>query len=399
MKFKRIDLSGGSDEFPTGTTLELRVQRAQLIVKKVAEALIGMDVGWTLDAPRNATTTDFASVPPREGAENMPGLFLRNSVSGCKLFVCYFASASRYGISEFGGGHFFINYNTASYGQCGLIMSMIPGTSEQEFGVQFDSSFMPAMATPLVSTLCPSLITTYYNRQQTTGGVPSSGTSYTFGVFADSYTVAISVCQGGSVPSVGVPTYAVGRIVGTLAHSEDSADNSRYCVLLFRDTKEQSSNDACVEGTRTIPSYAISNLQLGDGNSKKIVGLPIDANSLDYTYARVFACISRADGEWINGGLGSYHAAFTPADLIQFSGRIYSSVNGSSRWTPMSIFCATTDLSTNGVVEGDGFKGYADTDMFRYANGERGQLYDNGNFINLGYNLLIGWEADNDSLG
>jgi hypothetical protein len=33
-KFRRVDLVGGSDEFPTGTTYELRLQRSQTVLKK-----------------------------------------------------------------------------------------------------------------------------------------------------------------------------------------------------------------------------------------------------------------------------------------------------------------------------------------------------------------------------
>lgn len=52
-RFKRIDLVGGSTDFPTGSSSN--VYRSQIIVKKVAESLIGMGNGWSLDTSRNAT--------------------------------------------------------------------------------------------------------------------------------------------------------------------------------------------------------------------------------------------------------------------------------------------------------------------------------------------------------
>ena len=50
------------------------------------------------------------------------------------------------------------------------------------------------------------------------------------------------------------------------------------------------------------------------------------------------------------------------------------------------------DLTTYGIVPGDGFKGYLDTDLFRCALGTYGQTFDNGNFICADgtYNFLIG---------
>ena len=60
-----------------------------------------------------------------------------------------------------------------------------------------------------------------------------------------------------------------------------------------------------------------------------------------------------------------------------------------------SIFCLSNDLNTFGVVPGDGFKGYIDPDILRCANGNFGQMYDNGNLICCSYNLLIGWDSTN----
>ena len=404
MKFKRIDIASGSTGFPTGTDLSLRVQRAQYIVRKIAEALISMDIGWGLDTSRNATVNDFVSVPPKNGSDNMPGLFLRNSVSGCKLFMCYFASTVRYSISEFGGGHFFDNflegdlYRTAIGGLTGLIMSMICGGSDQEFGSSFDSSFIPSDATPLIATMTPT--TTYVDYQYTVGGSPERNTVYTFGVFADAYNIAIYVGSGSTTPKVYTPTYWVGRFIGSLAQSTDTGNNSRYGVILFRDsTRNLYHGHKPCEATASLAYYSDTNI-LGDTSNYSKIGWNPTINPLDnYSSAQCYLCFSRADGTWINGGNTVYHASYCPAETIQTSLRLFDTANGSRcRWTPMSLWCASTDLTNYGVVSGDGFKGYADTSLIRYSNASYNQLLDNGNFICLGNQLLISWDASNDNI-
>ena len=65
---------------------------------------------------------------------------------------------------------------------------------------------------------------------------------------------------------------------------------------------------------------------------------------------------------------------------------------------PYAVGNCSADLTTYGVIPGDGFKGYLDTDLFRASvDHEVGRLYDNGNFIGV-KSMLLGWDHQNDPL-
>lgn len=70
------------------------------------------------------------------------------------------------------------------------------------------------------------------------------------------------------------------------------------------------------------------------------------------------------------------------------------------RWTPCWMAIRAADHDTYGVVPGDGFKGYVDTDLLRGVNPNYGygQQLDGGNFVYLGGGFAIGWDTNNTIL-
>lgn len=68
------------------------------------------------------------------------------------------------------------------------------------------------------------------------------------------------------------------------------------------------------------------------------------------------------------------------------------------RWTPCYVYYATQDQSTNGVVPGDSFKGFLDTDLIRGVNPQTAYgevLGANGEFVHIGGGFAIGWDPSN----
>ena len=68
------------------------------------------------------------------------------------------------------------------------------------------------------------------------------------------------------------------------------------------------------------------------------------------------------------------------------------------RWTPCYMLVQASDQNTYGIVQGDGFKAYIDTDLLRGVNSyyTYGQLLgNNSEFIYLGGGFAIGWDASN----
>lgn len=407
-KFKRIDFTAGTAEFPTGNSDANIRTRCEVVLKGLADALIGMNIGWRLDPNRandSATTSNFAEVPCQSGAKTYPGLFFDNTVSGCKLFLSSFSGYVRDEevIKNFGGSDLF-GASTTPY-ISGIIASIIPAGSSNNFGQTFDSSFLPSDATRLVGTnnYRSNLGTSYYPMILRD---PTSGYIYSYGIFANEYVIAVSCGMNSANPcNLSVPVYATGRVLGTIAHAEDTAINSKYGVIVFR----MGDANTNTEGNQSLRSFKV-NYRLGDNFSLYYPGINPNNYDLPYGssngYTNVCGCVSKSDGIWLNGAINnSSNVVMYVADTAQMSGKMFNSTgNGKSRWVPIEITIVSSDLDTNGVVTGDGFKGYLDTDLFRCALGTYGQLFDNGNFIYIwtvaDNCLLLGWDPDNtDSIG
>lgn len=395
-KFKRIDLTAGSEEFPTGSSDALRRSRAETILSKCAQAILDCNCGWALDTSKNATVTSFVDIPCNNNALTFPGLFFVNSTSGCKLFVAYFAERNLYGIKDFSGTGadiFCLNNSTGRYSSC-LCMSMIPDGSSSTFGDPTTTTFLPADATRIIGTGNSS---TNYNDYASYAYSPQSGYVSSWGLFVSPYVIVVCTKrQSGSAPSFGVPSYAIGRVFGTLAHTEDNTDLARYGVINFR----RNTSSLAYEGEPEPVSY---NSWAGGTPAKSFCGNDPNQQVSEISDLAIpqkaCASVSKADGSWIGGTDGAnFGSTFYPSDVGQLSPYIFnSSGNNKSRWVPYAVAVVSNDLTTYGIVPGDGFKGYLDTDLFRCALGTYGQTFDNGNFICADgtYNFLIGWDSTN----
>lgn len=394
-RFKRIDLLAGSSDFPVGDTDALRRTRSEAVVKAAAEALIAMNIGWELDSTRqndSSTTSDFADSPCRSGSNTYPALFLRNTVSGCKLYLAYYggmtntancvkdfaAPSATYHVDIFGYGDACIN---------GLCASIIAEGSQQTFGQTFDSSFLPNDATRIMGTCffyqsTNNAISHCYN--------PTSGYHYSWGIYATDRTIAVcSNYNSSATPNLGYPVYATGKLFGNLAHETDNATNSKYGTFIFRLGDYYSEK----EGSQTLMKYTVSSPP-----TSGIVPLRKMASSAPiYNYAT--ASFSKADGGWINAVTDDDYTNGTGyiADFLQITNNCYTPSSGETKWLPISVSVISTDLTTYGVVPGDGFKGWLDTDLFRCAVSTYGTMYANGKFIcpENDFNMLIGWESTN----
>lgn len=393
-KFKRIDLTAGSSEFPIGSTTALQRTRCEAVLKALADALLAMNIGWQLDSSRgdSDTTSDFANVPARVGSNTFPGLFFKNTVSGCKLFMAYFLDPSDYNsIKDFGrtSEPYCVDlFGYAGGYMAGVVASIIPEGSTNEFGMTFDTSFIPSDATRIMGTAY------YYQSISNIGAAynPTSGYIYSWGIYANERTVAFSAANGsGSAPDLGVPVYATGRLFGTLAHSSDTALNAKYASIAFR-----VGNTTNLEGTQNPTKRSVSKIF---GLSETVYFPGFDPTANTQLYELTGAVVSKSDGSWANpDNADDINVPFFVSEFAQLGGYVFNSTgNGKSRWIPLCVTVAAANLTTYGIVPGDGFKGYLDTDLFRCAKGTYGQMFDNGNFIcpQNDLNLLIGWDSTN----
>jgi hypothetical protein len=381
-KYKKFSFTGGSEDFPVGDTDALRLQRAQTILRSAAEAILATDTGWSLDTSRNATITSFVSVPCMSGTKTFPGLFFKNTVSGCKLFIAYFCGSYAHSdiISNFGSDSnlYYISGTTAT---SGLITSIIPSGSSSEFGSSFNSSFLPADATRLCGTCFYQERTSSYSPAH--GSNPVSGDTYTWGILATPYVIGVGAAKTLSISS---PVYITGKIFGVLAHEQDTAINSKYGSVFFR----MNAGPNVTEGWSGDIAYSSTLLS---GTSIKLPGVPYTSNTWSiYECCGIF---SKADGTWINGTNGNgYIVLLLTANAFLFSDKV-STNSTNTEWQPLIMLVRSSDLSTWGVVSGDGFKGLLDTELFRAGLGAEKATFDNGNFIKANSatynNLILGW--------
>lgn len=405
-KFKRIDFLAGSEEFPFGDSDVLNRQRACNVLKAIAQALIDCNCGWQLDTARNATTTDFSDVPCRTGSKTCPGLFFRNTISGCKLFMSYFCNVINEGIKDFSetGDSIFRCYSGTDRFSCGVCSSMIPEGSSSEFGNSFDSSFLPEDATRIIGTSNNSTIG--YNNNTTLVYDPQAGYILSWGILATPYVISIFAGYNqNNTCSFNVPVYAIGRIFGVLAHTEDNTNQSKYGVLNFKFSDNSNRYTEGVQDSMNSESgymYGTDQttyISMGQNPARRDWSL---YDWLKYSWFNA-GSFSKADGTWINGSdRTNYLVNMYATDLSQLSPYIYNSLeNKRSRWTPYAMVCVSKDLNNYCVVPGDSFKGYIDTELFINARGVYCQLMDNGNYICAfpDRQFVIGWDPSNtDSL-
>lgn len=389
-KFKRFSVTAGDSDFPTGDTDALRRTRSETVVSKCAQALIDCHVGWILDITKSATISSYVDIPTRTGSLNYPGLFLVNTISGCKLFMAYFnGSVQDYGIKDFSGNDVYSFHGSNYKFVGGLCMSMIPEGSTSTFGDPTTTTFIPLDATRIAGTAwyySSGCYPTAYN--------PTSGDICYWGIYATPYCIATTSTHrsSGETWTLACPIYAIGRIFGTLAHEEDNSVNSKYGFVYFR-----SETYGYPEGFYPTIKYNINSVfDISQSGSLYIPGCSIGAD----TY--VGGCISASDGTWLNGtDWLTHNVSFYVEGLEQIAYGVFNRSGMDTRWVPIAMMTVTRSTSAPfDVFNGDGFKGYLDVDLFRCAKGTYTQLFDNGNFICVedNLNLLFGWDLTNDTL-
>ena len=411
-KYKSFSFVGQSTDFPAGDA-NIRT-REEFITKGIAQAIIDTNTGWGLDTDRNATITDFANVPTIGSTTKFaPGLFLVNSTSHNKLFICYCGTANNKGIdlsSDQMVTTYHSNHLNDGTGHTGLCMSMIPGDSNQSFGANFDSSFIPSSGTRLAAD-CINYSSATGNYTISSQNV--SGTTYTYDLFATPYCVFFRV--------QGVIGYAIGRVLGTLAHSTtDTTSQSKYGVIYFKRCTGTETLDTLIQSltytSQTSGSAGTTTLCLGNSPSNALSYTPSNASyHLDcidmYTsygttsssYQSQYTCwagassVCKVDGSWLGNTSERVVCYYPDNPALCVNNGIVNTSDSTRRWVPFICFIKTTDTTVHGIISGDGVKGFLDTDLFRYTGGTQGLLLDNGNFYNINPYLTIGWDPSNET--
>jgi hypothetical protein len=438
-KYKKFSFTGGDANFPSGITPTDIRTKEESIVKGFADALIAMNIGWQCDTDRdpNATTSSFTNVPKYSSSEFAPGLFLKNTTSGCKLFIAYVddGNTENCGMALYDSDGTTKLMPADDYVVCryditpqlaskplslsGFIMSMIPVGSTNNFGSTFKASeFLPADATRLWSSAAtisynymngPALITRCYLNAVT---VSVLATPYCVG-----YGCGIGTQYRGFV-------FSVGRIMGDLSNpTVDTTSQAKYGVL---------SLGVCIssgypgnsyymyylgraEYSATYNSYTINLRDVAESNTYlnntlSILGkgyidfsnyINYESVTTDSSYkGKCGLCgfsVCRADGTWVSRANNKFVAPHV--DGVRLASAVYDATSNNRPWVPIGMYLFNLNPADDSIYNGDCFKGYLDTDLFRCSpQFAAGTVMDNGNFICTGEACLtLGWDPSNES--
>lgn len=181
----------------------------------------------------------------------------------------------------------------------------------------------------------------------------------------------------------------MGAIFDTLAHpTEDTSRVAKYGILSLGESSSYNSFKKLETGESVLSSRIVE------------TGYWVGYSDPECHLANVFA---NAAGEWMYGTYSSASAMRRPLyaqDALSASA-CTPITRGKARWLAIGMTSYSANINTSGyVVPGDGMKGWLDTDMIRAVcptGLNTNYTLDNGNFIYVGYGLMMGWSPDNDT--
>lgn len=341
--------------------------RCMSIIKPAIESL-----GWTLD-------TEYHPDGWRDGTD-VHAYF--KGTGREKLFVSY-AGSSTYTSQD---GQARTYYKGSSYNNLyGLIVTMLPAPTDTDardlaWGAAKSPMYVlarpdtPTEMLPVVADSDSGSISFHQNTLDTT---------YQMTIVSDGRRI---IFDG---TSARMKTFWMGEIFDTLAHpTEDTSRVAKYGIFSLGKQSSYNSSYTLSTGEKVLSSRIRNK---GDWSYY---------SDPSYKLAHVFA---NAAGEWIHGTYGAASAHRLPlyaSDALSASA-CTPITRGKARWLAIGMTSLSENINTSGyVVPGDGMKGWLDTDMIRAVcptGLQTNYTLDNGNFIYVGYGLMMGWSAANDT--
>ena len=329
-------------------------------------------LGWTLD-------TEYHPDGWRDGTD-VHAYF--KGTGGEKLFVSYAGSQSY--TSQDGQARTY--YKGSSYDNLyGLIITMLPAptdgdTRDLAWGANKSPMYVlarsdtPTEMLPVVADSCGSSISFHSNKIDV---------AYQMTIVSDGRRIIFDGTASRT------KTFWMGAIFDTLAHpTEDTSRVAKYGIFSLGTSSSYNSFNTLSTGERVLSSRI------------REKSYWLNYSDPDYYLAHVFA---NAAGEWIHGTYAAASAYRLPlyAENALSASACTPITRGKARWLAIGMTSVSENINTTGyVVPGDGMKGWLDTDMIRAVcptGLQTNYTLDNGNFIYVGYGLMMGWSADNDT--
>ena len=384
VKFARRDFTCWSDIHQTVN------ERCIDVCKALGEMITSSGTGWEYDSRTPVDTYLF--IPSVNNTYQFPVSYFVNTVSGAKLMVMVnlgtndTGSFSYFKLPYISNKNYLMpiamnNYlesNSYNISQTGVHMAMIPAGSSSVFPStipnDYVTKFIPNDAIPIVTNVATYNSSSIGNSQSFLGSL-SSSYIYSLGLLIESDVIMF--LEGYSSTSSRSPLwirYAIGKIIGVIAHEDDALNTAQYGAIRF------TSN-----ASNTISYYD----SIGGNNNVVFYGRNISSSSNSDATNRVYGICYNAEGTPI---LTNCYYGPTGSELL--SPEITNdSISNHVRWCPY-VMAAMYDPGNFYITDGDGFKGYLDTNLFRAAICTKGNYYNEGAFVGFENNLLVAWDKD-----
>lgn len=351
---------------------------------EIADMIVSSDTGWEYDT-RTPNKEAFIRIPTTYSGDSspFPVLYLRNTVSDCKLMiVSILAGNTSYVNGEAVSRNIFQKGkgNSASHKTTGIGLSIIPPGVSDEYPDSFDEN--TEFGTNTFPVVCENVGTTSSGQVPTSsvGGVEyyinfGDGTPVgSYGVSVDEYSVTLFGGMGTQTRGQMYPIFTLGKVLGTLSYDTEIVSQCYGTVRYYNVTKATFD-----EITEQFTIWGVSGI--------KFTGY-VPTTTSGPRYSQFLCQCNQQDGTIIDCyySMSSYYTmspAFTNSQSPDYI-----------RWTP-GIVWRNMNSSFGALYEGgDGFKGYLDTNLIRYAIANKGQLFNNGQFCCVADNLLLKWDPD-----
>ena len=353
----------------TGGRVDTETERSKYILGLVADKVISLGQGWSY-------STGFTEPKPiAGGGGGSSHVAVLKHTDGAEMLLAY-CNTAQSGIQQ---SAFFGNSSTAAFApqyQIGLCVSVSLDGSYVYSDVGGGSITIPSHASPLLGSaqnyLASSSRLSFANKNDTS-------VTYSYTVVVRGETIFVlsraSAWASGLITCIGA-----GHLIGAEAYESASAWTKCAALRLC----------SAMDDEYDTPSGAI--------NSESGVPFPSSrSNAVNHSYAQL--AINRNDASVLamySGGNSTYGcvAVSTPDPMSSemqnaaFIGRL----------SPIWCGIASVDPMLHGVIIGDGFKGFLDTEALSFSRHNlftKGQTFDAGSRIYIGNGLVLGWDSLN----
>ena len=354
----------------TGGRSDTVLERVNYNLTGIVEAIVNSNTGWALDSDMGQTSSSWYYELTMTSSYKAAVKFIVHSASHTRLAIGY-ASVNAIPTTTIPNEDKLKGSSTSYCNLNGLFVSTC------DTSVDFDISqtgkiSLPEQATRWISSCLSTSATSspgsFVNENQYT---------YTYNMIIRGGQIAF-LFRSSNWTAGNYKGFAIGRLVGTLAHiSDDDSECDLGCILLNGLTggEASSANTTLINTENSYYSISSNNCFFrGDTAFDKAVMSYIDDSN-------TMVNVSISNTEQLGTDVANPEA------------------NTGGRWCPLQVYVTSTDPSLYGIVSGDGFKGYLDTDFIRgvtKAVYSRGQTFGtNSEFLYLGGGIAIGWDSTN----